>query len=566
MKQTFFCCGMIIAQLAALQAAPRDLNQARQCASSFLASRQSALSAEAATLRMGGEQSQPKTTNPQPYYLFEDVNHQGFVVVSGSDRMNPIVGYGDTPLDPKTLSPSFQYWLDCLEQRVEHLEKHPEVEVEQEQRQTTAIFPLLGGIAWDQGYPYNLHCPKTNQGYSSVTGCVATAMAQVVYYYRYPSQGYGFHTDINTPVSVNFSAQTYDYSLMVNQSIGNFSEAIHNEMSKLSYHCGVMSNTNYGAGFSTASEDVGLLGLIRYFHYDPDGRSMDHEQYTKEQWDDLLINELRNDRPIIYSGYSEHSDLWGGHCFVLDGIDSQGLYHVNWGWGGKYNGYFDIDILNPMKDGPEGYHRYCSALIQVAPEGCVKNAVYYGELDSKYGMLQFYSKPRKAGDVFAIFPTGIGNSTVLEATVRMGLAFVQKGDTMAYAMNDTIRTYAGITEPGTYETISENIFITMPELPDGDYDVELCYERVSGKHDGVINFIRFNPLWTRPYTCSIRGGVVSIYSEWDMPDSIESLSTDTPAPPHGSYDITGRLIPDRAPLAPGLYIKDGKKVQIQRAR
>ncbi len=231
----------------------------------------------------------------RPYYLFEDEGLRSFVVVSGSDRMEAIVAYGEGSLTEGTMNPGVAYWLECLAERVQELEEDPDSRCELSMQKHTVVEPLLGKIEWGQGYPYNILCPNWTPA-----GCTPTAMAQVIYYYRYPTQGSGWHTNRNAQITVNFSDESYDYDLMLptmSELIDN--ATAHREVAKLMLHCGVLCNVVYDESGSSAAALEGMNGMINHFDYDPDARSFNREMFTRAEWDEMLTNELTNDRPII---------------------------------------------------------------------------------------------------------------------------------------------------------------------------------------------------------------------------------------------------------------------------
>lgn len=243
--------------------------------------------------------------------------------------------------------------------------------------QQPKISPLLGEISWNQSAPYNNMCPIYNGTDRAVTGCVATAMAQMMAYYQHPKQlledipaysrnWYGNTVSVPT---ISKDEGVYDWDNMLSfYSSGSYSEIQGAAVAKLMYHCGAAVQMGYGA---QSGGNVTPKPLAKYFGYDAD-LMMDiaRSTYSLAEWTQIMDNELVSGRPILYSGSSTD----GGHEFVCDGADGNGLYHVNWGWGGYQNGCFDITILNPKKGGigsgaaSDGYNRGCGMLIGVAPD------------------------------------------------------------------------------------------------------------------------------------------------------------------------------------------------------
>lgn len=323
-----------------------------------------------------------------PYYLYNEANDQGFVMLSKSDYLRPVLAYSDShslSLDDPNLPDGLRAWLEWVAQATETLEEYPEAALTtaQQAADITPVAPLLGQIAWNQDAPFNNLCPMLNSYEHCVTGCVATGMAQTIYYHRYPEQGQGSHSytewESGRNHSVNFADQTYNYDLMFDKYVRNQTTAEqNNEVAKLNYHCGVSVNMSYGE-MSGANEFRIRKALVDYFQYDPLAQLCYRDHYTYDEWQSLLIREIENQRPIIFCGSSSE----GGHCFILDGINASGLYHVNWGWGGYYNGYFDVSILNPehtgigATDSEDGFYKGQSAIVQVGPKDQLTGPLTY---------------------------------------------------------------------------------------------------------------------------------------------------------------------------------------------
>ncbi len=206
-------------------------------------------------------------------------------------------------------------------------------------------------------------CPEDFDGPCERTyaGCVATAMAQVMFYYKYPLQGTGSHSYNDYPYgyqSANFGNTTYSWNSMENQIMGYNNPAI----AELLYHCGVSVNMNYGPDGSSASSSYVVSALINYFNYSPSIDLVHRDSYTDSEWKNILIENLDNKIPLYYDGYDE--DQWVGHAFVCDGYQNEDYFHFNWGWSGYYNGYFYLDNLNV---GGSNFSSWQGAIIYIYP-------------------------------------------------------------------------------------------------------------------------------------------------------------------------------------------------------
>jgi hypothetical protein len=210
------------------------------------------------------------------------------------------------------------------------------------------VEPLLT-TAWGQDAPYNALCPEKENGQGvwqhCKVGCVACAMGQVMNYHQYPEVGIGTGTNMfNTSLTVNYGETYYDWQHMRNSYVGNYSDEEATAVATLLYHCGVSVNMIYGLQSSatfTAFANNMTTALTKCFGYDSGVRSVSRSNYTKDEWLQLIREELSAGRPIIYSG---NSATMGGHTWVVDGYDEAGRVHMNWGWLGLSNNYYDIDL------------------------------------------------------------------------------------------------------------------------------------------------------------------------------------------------------------------------------
>lgn len=321
------------------------------------------------------------------YYVFPNGEGKGFTVVSGDDRLPEVVGYSDKgTYDEENLPSNYVGFMKAYEEMVGQLDNgdsRASASIAEAKAlrssgyQQPTVAPLLGSIQWNQMTPYNKMCPMYNSTDRSVTGCVATAMAQVMMYYQYPKTlqtdipAYVSHTNHLSIPQIN-KGESYDWDNMLPQYASyeplNYTDAQAAAVAKLLYHCGVACEMDYGP---SSGANVTPAILSTYFGYDSDlMQDLTRDAFTLAEWSQIMDKELSAKRPILYSGRSSG----GGHEFVCDGTDGNGLYHINWGWGGYQDGYFDVTILNPDKGGagsgsaPDGYNQYCSMIVGIAPD------------------------------------------------------------------------------------------------------------------------------------------------------------------------------------------------------
>jgi hypothetical protein len=495
------------------------------------------------TLKQANDVAQQLLDKPQivkvdnsSFYVYNDLDQKGFVIVSGSDKLRPVIGYSENgTFSEEAMPDNMRDFLRWVDETTTFLESHPECVLTKEQlaANVQVVSPLLGNIQWNQTDPFNRLCPTDSKG-RSVTGCVATAGAQVVYHYRYPDKGIGSHTDANNrSLTVNFAQQTYNYDLMFPRYTNTQSEAQLNEVAKLSYHCGVMSDMAYSSDASAAQVSALQAGLVQNMGYDPYSQTLFRQCYNFEDWRQILQTELNENRPIIYSGYSRETDT--GHCFVVDGINSDGLYHVNWGWGGYLDGYFDIMILNP--DGystggtanSDGYSSEQQAIIQLAPKGTLTNPTYYTSMMAPYGEFTIHtSGPVTIGNTFTFSLSQVFNYSGYE-TMRgnIGLAFCQNGKVVQYTL---FSRYALDLGPNYGYPSLDNLQVQLPRsLRAGTYQVYPCVVPTSGTFENYCGIVRTCGLLPQYYTCTIQSnkgtfvrsddrlGVLEA-SEWSIAD------------------------------------------------
>jgi len=316
-----------------------------------------------------------KVNNETVYYIFS-FEGDGYVIVAADDIVEPILAYStDNNYDPDNVSPEFSFWMSTYSDRIlYHRDQQSlaSLEISEKWNQLTTtnigdiqnpkakagVNPLLS-CNWNQSSYYNAYCPTDPDGPDGhvYSGCVATAMAMVMYYYRFPDQGEGSHgySSGYGYLHINYSQETYDWNAMLN-SISTYND----EMAKLQYHCGVAVNMNYGPNGSGAYSGNAAQALKNYFKYSSSTQLVHKDDYSDNQWKNLLKQNLDAKRPMYYHGYGNSS----GHAFVCDGYNDSDYFHFNWGWGGAANGYFHLGDLNP---GGSNFSYGQGAIINIYP-------------------------------------------------------------------------------------------------------------------------------------------------------------------------------------------------------
>ena len=324
--------------------------QAEQVAQQFLNShRLTTKSQSAARLNMVQHRTTSRRAGaPTAYYVFNVEQDKGFVVVSGDDRTVPILGYGENgSFDVDNMPENMKAWLQGYVDQIEWLNAHPETPVatRTSRRAQNAVKPLIQ-THWGQNDPYNLFCPRDGEE-RSVTGCVATAMAQLMYYHQYPAQTTmpipAYKTTSKSIDIAEIGVTTIPWDDMQKTYTGNETDTQREAVAKLMLLCGASVKMDYTSYNSGAYSDDVVDALQTYFGYDASTEAVYRNDYRAADWEDLVYEELAQKRPVYYFG----SSIGGGHAFIVDGYDGNGLYHVNWGWNGSSDDYFVLSVLDP---------------------------------------------------------------------------------------------------------------------------------------------------------------------------------------------------------------------------
>ena len=287
-------------------------------------------------------------TNNAPYYAFN--LEQGYVIVSGDDEMTELVGYAENGFfDAENVPPQMQLWLDGYAEYVAAVQsgKAKARKILLSDSPSVVVEPLVT-TKWNQDAPFNNFAPEytddNNNTQRCATGCAATAMAQIMKFHNWPEQGVGHysyeHQSFGT-ISSDFSEHVYDWTNMIDRyNNGEYSNVQADAVALLMKDCGVSLNMNYGpvSGASIYSYTPAFKNYFRYSSRTVNRSGCETAEFTR-----IITDELQEGRPIIYCGTGED----GGHAFVVDGYDTNYFLHVNWGWGGYSDGYFDMNYMDP---------------------------------------------------------------------------------------------------------------------------------------------------------------------------------------------------------------------------
>lgn len=344
---------------------------------------------ESKNLSRSKKAKQQLSATQEDFYVFNVENKGGFVIISGDDRTPEVLGYADSGnIDMDNLPPNLKGWLEGYSKQIKALETAGDIDSKALSRASSrapkaAIEPMIS-TKWGQDYPYNMNCPD-----NCVTGCVATAMAQVMYYHRAKSTnktmakipGYNGNTYWFEHGQISIDAipegSIIDWNNMLDRYDGSGTEVQKEAVANLMLYCGASVKMDYGANGIVIGRSAGSgadsfdvpTALKLYFDYSENTTLVWRQNYTDESWEELIYSELSKGNPIYYSGSNESS----GHAFVCDGYDGNSYYHINWGWDGLSDSYFLLSALNPSAQGTggssEGYNYGQCALIGAVPNG-----------------------------------------------------------------------------------------------------------------------------------------------------------------------------------------------------
>ena len=348
MKKSYLLLLMLFVSIVAM-GGPVTPDEARQKITKFMNPRRAnAISESSLKLVATSHYQVQKEVMAASYYVFNVGEGQGFVIAGADDRVPAVLGYSSKgQFDPQNMPENMKAWLQGYNDQMAYLNEHPEAAAPQKTVSGGSIAPLLQS-EWDQGNPYNLLCPEDG-GQHSVTGCAATAMAQVMYFWQWPKQtaaeipGYK-SSEKGFVMSAIPAGKSIDWDNMLPKYTGGETDAQKQAVAELMLLCGTAVQMDYSANSSAASTSYVADAWVNYLDYDAATIYENRSSYRLAAWNQKVYDELAAGRPVLYAGQSSG----GGHAFVIDGYDGDDFFHVNWGWGGWCNdGSFLLSILDP---------------------------------------------------------------------------------------------------------------------------------------------------------------------------------------------------------------------------
>lgn len=434
------------------------------------------------------------TLKKQPaYYIFDNAGDKGFMVLAADDVAMPVLGYSESgSINPDDMPENLRGWLENYAAEIQwaaeretagnYITKDLTKEKAANARASwTAIAPLCA-TKWNQSEPYDLYTPEityNGETMQAATGCVATAMAQLMKYHNFPAKGKSSITYTwqkykdfnntkegapytNVTMTMDFSKVTFAWDKMLDDYNGSYTSASADAVATLMKACGYSVEMSYGPESGAVTSYV-ADALKTYFGYDGNTRFYSRAYYDIDTWEEMIYNNLKNVGPVQYSGRNDY----GGHSFIVDGYAGDGYFHLNWGWGGISDGNFLITALDPDAQGvggsPAGYNQNQGAILGAKPAGGSIPRTPPFELAIVRALT-----PSVSGDELTVAGR-YGNNGGAASSVRLALQFCdnQSDEVVATSVYGNLSNWQGSINYGINQIVA-----TIPStLATGTYKV-----------------------------------------------------------------------------------------------
>lgn len=454
-------------------------------------------------------------------------NDYGFCVVAADDCSEALLGYSDTKFDATNIPDNMRYWLGEYARQIAWARDNGITSAPAKRPEETRqpISPILT-TTWDQGNPYNSECPEWEPGTHCITGCVATAMAQVMKVHNWPDVGEGamsyYAANIgNKKLTIRFNQINFDWDNMLDHYRNGYNEDQRKAVAILNKACGYSVEMDYTSGACGAQSWRVASALPRFFKYDKGIRYLLRDFWNLQEWEDLIYNELKEGRVAYYSGANSSA----GHAFVCDGYDKNGYFHINWGWNGASNGYFLLCGLDPSQQGlggsDAGYNSWQEIIINIKPRGEVESApdIWFGGYDFNLDKSEY-----ALGEVAMVDDYYYNYSVYSAKEVAFGLKFTPKaGGEPVVSISDQY-----ISVASRYGFNGGAVIPTT--LADGEYTVKPVW----GTPDGTLKECRIAIYAPQSYTMTVANGKATVVKDASAGISIEDFV-------HNRVYVGGRL-------------------------
>lgn len=482
--------------------------QALRKAQQFLSKKGLPSSVKVAETQMSRRRAQG-ISQPDYYYVFNNGQNQGFVIISGDDRAETVLGYATSgSFDVDNIPSNMAAWLQGYADQIKYIQEHPAQSPQKPDfRRANPAISKLVTCQWDQGDPFNAECPTVGKK-KCVTGCVTTAVSQILYYHA-KINGYmpsctdipGYTTESRGDEMPGLTGTSFDWGNMIDFYNSSATNEQKTAVAKLFQYVGTGLKAAYDLsenGGTFVWDDMPEIVFKDYFGY---GNGIQLIRRTNKipesEWDNLICNELANGRPVLYSGQSSSGS---GHSFVIDGYDGAGKYAINWGWGGYQDNYFALSALNPELGGAGagagGFNYDQTALVGISPnnvdiysitveETPVLSAVAICVADPSVNLggnsinpadyIEYTGTRDGSGNIGLSLRFSYGYNLYYDYQFNIGFALMKDGAVINGYQNLANINFSG----GNY---SYSIYGTMgfgAGLANGDYQLKLAYKLAS---------------------------------------------------------------------------------------
>ena len=370
MKRLFYLAMLLLAAIT-VSAGQVDLATAQQAAQRLLMNKAHngrMMASSTPAVKWIHQERNSSRADMVAYYVVN--TDKGFVIVSGDDRAQEILAYGDTDIkDMKSLPENMKFWLNYYKQQMEYLQAHPGLVVKKPVFRDGQSVEEMLEAKWDQGSPYYSQCPRDGDT-RALTGCACTSLAQVFYHWQYPTEPTpvvpGYTTNNGKFTLDALPSVTFDWDNMLpTYRLGQYETVNATAVAQLMRYIGQAERMNYDKAGSDAWEDdivracetFGYEDAVAVYKATMNFETGEETTYiSDEDWHALMVEELLAGRPFVFCAfdYSNVYQLYSGHAFNVDGYDaSDGTFHINWGWSGVGNGNF---AMNAFANQGSNYH------------------------------------------------------------------------------------------------------------------------------------------------------------------------------------------------------------------
>ena len=439
--------------------------QARKIATEFFQHNKPQLAVSNLRMVLDGETPASRAAGVDPaFYVYNNPNGKGFVIISGDDIAQPVLGYSfENEFLAEQLPEHIEGWMESLKKQINDGRKYGVASLPNNRSLSRVgeVVVKLETAQWDQGTPYNQYSPTIN-GETPPTGCTITAGAIVMKFHQWPKQGTGtipgYTTDTHKIAMPAIElGHTYEWSKMPDiYKTNQYSKEQAHQVARLMADLGTMVKANYNLGGTGADPYYFAKLFPVYMDYDKSALFRYRYVYSDSKWHELMKAELQQNRPVIYSGYNEES----GHCFVLDGYTSDDFYSVNWGWGGYCNGYFLLNALVPRESGTGGnndhYNFHHAAVTNLMPD---QGGNYIEDITLGNGGLSSSTTTFERHQPFQLSVGSIDNRGWIFYG-KLIFALTDKKGNIKEELNNFFN--GSITSGGSFRDVSQTCTITVP--------------------------------------------------------------------------------------------------------